>query len=79
MLYWCLLQETFQFMMKYKQYEYWHTSEKTGTEFWTSMEKTFREIKSVCEGQLDPNTAEFHEFLARIRAQFGSLATTADH
>jgi len=76
--YWPLIQETFQFMMKYKRYDYWHTSEKTGAEFWTSMEKIFREIKSVCEGHLDPNTIEFQEFLARTREQFGSLAATAD-
>jgi len=76
--YWPLLQQTFQFMMKYKRYEYWHTSETTGTEFWSSMEKIFREIKSVCEGQLNPSTIEFHQFQARIREQFNSLAAIAD-
>ena len=77
-LYWPLIQGTFEFMMKYKRHEYWYASADTGTSFWNSMETTFREIKSMGEGDLDPNSTEFQEFLTRIRVQFNTLAKAVE-
>ena len=78
-LYWPWIQETFEFMMKYKRDEYWYASPETGTAFWNSMEAAFREIKLIGERNLDTNSNEFQEFLGRIRDQFGALAKTADN
>jgi len=76
--YWPLIQETFEFMLKYKRHDYWYTSSETGTAFWDSMENTFRQVKTIGEGNLDPTTTEFQEAYAKIREQFDGLSKIVD-
>jgi hypothetical protein len=72
---WRLLQLTFEFIMKYKRYEYWHTSADTGKVFWKLMEQTFRRIRTTCERDLDEK--EFNQFYESIKQIFKALGERA--
>jgi hypothetical protein len=74
--YWRLLQLTFEFIMKYKRYEYWHTGAETGKAFWKLVEQTFRHIRTTCERDLDEK--EFNLFYEEIKQSFKVLAERAD-
>jgi hypothetical protein len=70
--YWALIQSTFQFMIKYKRNEYWHSSTETGSAFWKSMEILSRRIRTTCAQTLEE--AEYNRFFDEITNEFAALA-----
>ena len=60
--YWLFIQSTFQFMVKYKRYEYWQKAPETGPISWKSFEILCRRIRRNCAQDLEePDYIRFFE------------------
>lgn len=74
--YWPLIQSTFQFMMKYKRYEYWQKAPDTGPISWKSFEILCRRIRANCAQDLEePDCIRFFE---EIQKEFRTIEGWAE-